>query len=70
METIDEISAVVNCDGDKIMNPILVYYYIWSCICCTMHKQKDLKYGFDCKIGFELSILSQDNIFITHSNKI
>ena len=61
----------------KNINPILVYYYIWNCIYCIMHKfnptqaQWDPKYGFDYKIGFKSNILiKHNNIFVIDSNKI
>ena len=53
------------------INPILVYYYILNCIYCIMHKPKELKRVFNCKIGFQSNILSKDNnIFVISSNKI
>ena len=52
------------------INPILVYYFIWSCIDCIIHKRKDLKYTFDCKIRLESHILNKDsNTFVIDSNK-
>ena len=46
------------------INPILVHCYIWNCIHYTMHKRKDLKCGFDCKIRFESNILGKDNKYL------
>ena len=52
------------------INPILVYYSIWNCIYCIIHKRKDLKYGFDCKIRSKSNLLQKDsNIFVIDSNK-
>ena len=50
------------------INPILVYYYIWNCIYCIMHKNKGSKFGFDCQIVFESN--EDFNIFFIDSNKI
>ena len=48
--------------------PLLVYFYIWNGIYCII---KDLKYRFDCKIGFESNILNRDNnIFVIDLNQI
>ena len=61
------------------INPILVYYYIWNCIYCIMHRydgtqenfEHDPRYGFDCKIGFKKNTTTKDNDrFVIDSNKI